>query len=146
MDKKPSVFPNKEQKEAADERAKQVAFEAEKAIATNEIYTNSMTPQDTPTGHISAVEMMRRRTEEQIKLKNQQGFVQDQSLAEKPQRPVMNNSEMDEIRRKSEEQIRLRDENLAKNASIIYKIQIKLCKIIQINSIHNSIQVLFNNK
>jgi len=123
MDKKPSVFPNKEQKEAADERAKQAAFEAEKAMATNEVYTNSMHPQDTPAGHVSAVEMMRRRTEEQLKLKNQQGFVQDPSLAEVSQRPVMNNSEMDEIRRRSEEQIRLRDENLAKNASMIQNYQ-----------------------
>lgn len=123
MDKKPSVFPNKEQKEAADERAKQVAFEAEKAMATNEVYTNSMHPKDTPVGHVSAVEMMRRRTEEQLRLKNQQGFVQDPSLAEVPQRPVINNSEMDEIRRRSEEQIRLRDENLAKNASMIQNYQ-----------------------
>jgi hypothetical protein len=146
MDKKPSVFPNKEQKEAADERAKQVAFEAEKAIATNEIYTNSMTPQDTPTGHISAVEMMRRRTEEQIKLKNQQGFVQDQSLAEKPQRPVMNNSEMDEIRRKSEEQIRLRDENLAKNASMIQNYQRQVDEAsVKKNNLQNTNQVMQNN-
>jgi hypothetical protein len=146
MDKKPNVFPNKEQKEAADERAKQAAFEAEKAMATNEIYTNSMVQEDTPLNHINAVELMRMRTEEQLKLKNQQGFVQDQSLAEKPQRPVMNNSEMDEIRRKSEEQMRLRDENLAKNASMIQNYQRQVDEAsVKKNNLQNTNQVMQNN-
>ena len=89
MDKKPNVFPTnttptnalptKEQKEAADERARLAAFEAEKMAATQEIYINSMTSQDTPAGHADAVEMMRRRTEQQVNAYNQQGIVQDPS-------------------------------------------------------------------
>jgi hypothetical protein len=122
-DNKPNVFPNKEQREQSDDRAKQAAFEAEKAMATNEIYTNSMIPSDTPDGHKNAVEMMRRRTEEQLMLKKQAGVVKDSSLSETPQRPTISYSEMDEIRRRSEEQIRLRDENLAKNASMIQSYQ-----------------------
>lgn len=117
MDKKPNVFPTKEQREAADERAKQAAFEAEKMAVTGEIYMNSMTPQDTPAGHADAVEQMRRRTEQQVNMHNQQGVVQDPSLAETPPPRALTKYEQEvlEIRKKSEEQMRIRDERLNNN-------------------------------
>lgn len=117
MDKKPNVFPTKEQREAADERAKQAAFEAEKMAVTGEIYMNSMTPQDTPAGHADAVEQMRGRTEQQVNMHNQQGVVQDPSLAETPPPRALTKYEQEvlEIRKKSEEQMRIRDERLNNN-------------------------------
>ena len=119
MDRKPNVFPTKEEREAADERAKQVAFEAEKMAATQEIYVNSMAPQDTPNGHADAVEVMRRRTEQQINMHKQQGVVQDPSLAETQPPRVLTKYEQEvlEIRKKSEEQMRIRDERLANNST-----------------------------
>ena len=127
MDKKPNVFPTKEQREAADERAKQAAFEAEKMAVTSEIYTNSMAPQDTPNGHADAVEMMRRRTEQQLNMHKEQGVVQDPSLAERPAPVFLTKQEQEilDIRRKAEEQMRIRDEHLAKNSSQINEYQKK---------------------
>jgi hypothetical protein len=117
MDRKPNVFPTKEQREAADERTKQAAFEAEKIAVTSEIYTNSMAPQDTPNGHADAVEMMRRRTEQQLNMHKEQGVVQDPSLAERPAPVFLTKYEQEvlEIRKKSEEQMRIRDERLSNN-------------------------------
>ena len=129
MDKKPNVFPTnttptnalptKEQKEAADERARLAAFEAEKLAATQEIYMNSMVPNEIPIGHADAVEMMRRRTEQQVNAYNQQGIVQDPSLAETPPPRVVSKYEQEvlDIRKKSEEQMRIRDERLVNNSN-----------------------------
>ena len=129
MDKKPNVFPTnttptnalptKEQKEAADERARLAAFEAEKMAATQEIYINSMVPNEIPIGHADAVEMMRRRTEQQVNAYNQQGIVQDPSLAETPPPRVVSKYEQEvlDIRKKSEEQMRIRDERLVNNSN-----------------------------
>jgi hypothetical protein len=129
MDKKPNVFPTnttptnalptKEQKEAADERARLAAFEAEKLAATQEIYMNSMVPNEIPIGHADAVEMMRRRTEQQVNAYNQQGIVQDPSLAETPPPRVVSKYEQEvlDIRKKSEEQMRVRDERLVNNSN-----------------------------
>jgi hypothetical protein len=119
MDKKPNVFPTKEEREAADERAKQAAFEAEKMAAIQEIYVNSMGSQDTPAGYADAVQMMRKRTEEQLNMHNQQGVVKDLSLAEKPAPRALTKYEQEvlEIRKKSEEQMRIRDEHLANNST-----------------------------
>jgi len=119
MDKKPNVFPTKEERGAADERAKQAAFEAEKMAATQEIYVNSMGSQDTPAGQANAVEMMRKRTEEQLNMHNQQGVVKDLSLAETPPPRALTKYEQEvlEIRKKTEEQMRIRDERLANNSS-----------------------------
>jgi hypothetical protein len=119
MDRKPNVFPNREQRDAADERAKIAAFEAEKAKATQEIYVNSMAPDDTPNGHVSAVDAMRMRTEQQMMMREQYGVVQDPSLADKPAPRQLTKSEQEvlEIRKKAEEQMRIRDEHLAMNAN-----------------------------
>jgi hypothetical protein len=124
MDKKPNVFPTKEQRQAAEEQARLAAeqqakidaYEAEKLIVTKEIYVNA-TPEDTPYGHVDAVEMMRRRTEEQMRMREQGQIVRDLSLAEvEPPKPLTRQEqEILEIRKKSEEQMRIRDEHLANN-------------------------------
>jgi len=119
MERKPNVIPSREQRDAADERAKIAAFEAEKAKATQEIYVNSTTPDDTPNGHVDAVEAMRRRTEQQLAMRQQNGVVQDPSLAEKPAPRALTKQEQEmlDIRKRAEEQMRIRDEHLAMNAN-----------------------------
>jgi hypothetical protein len=112
MDKKPNVIPTREQINAAtEEKAKMEAYEMEKALVTNNIYSTAVAPDDTPQGHMSAVEMMRQRTENQLQQVQQGYSVQDTSLAEKNPTRVY-----DEVaRQKNEEQMRLRDEQLKKN-------------------------------
>ena len=112
MDKKPNVIPTRDQINAAnEEKAKIEAYEMEKALVTNSIYTTAVAPNDTPQGHTSAVDMMRQRTENQLQ-QIQQGYaVQDPSLAEKNSTRVYDEA----ARQKNEEQMRLRDEQLKKN-------------------------------
>jgi len=122
-EKRPNVFPTREQRLAAEEQqrlaaeeqAKIEAYEAEKAIVTNEIYS-SVNLEETPKVHVDAVEMMRRRTEEQMRLREEFGVVQDQSLAEIP-KPKLTRQELEvlEIRKRAEEQMKIRDEHLANN-------------------------------
>jgi len=119
MDKKPSVFPTQEQMANANEQAKILAYEAEKKVVTNEVYTNAIAPDDTPNGHIDAVTMMKRRTEDQMKQRDETGVVQDPSLAETPK----SGYNVNEMYQKSEDQMRLRDEQLEKNRSQIQNYQ-----------------------
>ena len=120
MDKKPNVIPTKEQMNAAaTEKAKLDAYETEKALVTNEIYSTAVAPQDTPQGHMSAVDMMRQRTFNQLQQQQQTGVVQDPSLAEKTAASVY----AEATREKNEEQMRLRDEQLRINNENIQKYQ-----------------------
>ena len=113
---KPSVFPTKEQTDAA----KIAAYEAEKAQVVNEIF-NSQLLSDTPQTHATAVDMMRQRTANQLEELKRNGRVQDPSLAEKTSTMIA-----DEQRKKrTEEQMRLRDEQLKKNSSQIQNYQIQ---------------------
>jgi len=116
---KPTVFPTKEQMTIANEQAKILAYEAEKKVVTNEIYTNAVAPDDTPNGHIDAVTMMKKRTEDQMKQRDQFGVVQDQSLAETPK----SGYNVNQMYQKSEEQMKLRDEQLQKNMTQIQNYQ-----------------------
>ena len=112
MDKKPNVIPTREQiNAAAEEKAKIEAYEMEKALVTNSIYSTAVAPEDTPQGHMSAVEMMRQRTENQLHQVQQGYTVQEPSLAEKNSTRVYDEA----ARQKNEEQMRLRDEQLKKN-------------------------------
>lgn len=118
MDTKPNVYPNRDQQNIANEKARLAAFNAEKNRATQEIYDNATAPPDTPTGHMDAVEMMRRRTEEQKRMKEQQGIVRHPELADGPPKPITKNDiEIEAIRKRAEEQMRIRDEHLNKNMS-----------------------------
>ena len=75
-DKKPNVFPSKEQISSYNkEKADLEAYEREKPIVMDEIYTNATAPEDTPESHESAVEQMRRRTEEQLRMHSEIGKV-----------------------------------------------------------------------
>lgn len=112
MDKKPSVIPSKEQIDSvASERAKIEAYEAEKMKVTSEIYSTAVTPEDTPYEHMSAVEMMKQRTQQQLAQREQTGTVVEPNLAEKSAARIYDEA----ARQKNEEQIRLRDEQLRKN-------------------------------
>lgn len=116
MEKKPNVFPTQEQRKmaaASAEKAKVEAYEREKAIVTNEVYTNSQVPQDTPQGHYDAVEFMKQRTANELQMYKEHGKVVYPELAEKTENGHAYVSQQDY--NKNEEQMRLRDEALAKN-------------------------------
>jgi len=117
MDIKPNVFPNKGQKENPDENAKLAAYEVEKMAVTQEIYNNSIAHQDTPTPHADAVEMMRRRTEQQLEMHKQGDVVKETNLVEAAAPKILTKYEQEvlEIKKKAEEQMRIRDERLANN-------------------------------
>lgn len=118
MDTKPNVYPNREQRSSAEEKAKLAAFNAEKNRATQEIYTNAALPSDTPAGHMDAVEIMRRRTEAQKQMKEQYGVIKHPELAEQVERPkTRNDIEIEAIRERAAEQMRIRDEHLSKNSA-----------------------------
>ena len=101
---RPSVIPSQAQKIEAEERAKLVAFEEAKKNVTNEVYSNV----GVTDAQMDAVEMMRKRTEEQLRIREAAGYksgaIKDESLAEKTPQQL-----------KYEEQLRLRDEQLAMN-------------------------------
>jgi hypothetical protein len=87
MDKKPNVFPSKENKidtNFISEEEKKIKFEDEKKIVVNEIYTNSIVS----SGQLDALAVMRQRTEEQLRLKKQFGEVKDAKLSETSEKPV----------------------------------------------------------
>ena len=110
-EKKPQVIPNKEQMASANaERAKKEAFEAEKALATNEIYLGPTKLPDTPIGHADALAMMQERTANQLKQKEIYGTVAQPELAE-----TTAASTRRFVEQKSQDQISLRDEQLRMN-------------------------------
>lgn len=121
MDKKPNVFPKRETttNNTMTEEQRIAAFEAEKAMATTEIYSSAISPADTPQGHAEAVEMMRLRTQQQLQQKQEIGIAQEPSLAEKTTTRVY----QDENQKRNEEQMRLRDEQLKKNNEQIQRFQ-----------------------
>ena len=125
MSNRPNVVPTKEQRDAAEERNKLAAFEAEKAQATQEIYTNATISQEVSDNHVDAVELMRRRTQAQLDMKKEMGVVQDPFYAEQqPSRPLTRNEQdIIEIRKKAEEQLKVRDELMARNAEQMQKNQ-----------------------
>ena len=111
-DIKPNVFPNNQpQKPNLTEAEKLAAYEAEKMMVTNEIYSSQMQT-DTPYEHMSAIEQMRHRTEAQLKQRQDIGVVKDPSLSEKTNTRVFQQPTKED---NNEEQIRLRDEQLKKN-------------------------------
>ena len=110
-EKKPIVFPNKASKDITPEPTNQTTFEAEKAQAVRELFVNSTTEQNRPSGEISAIDQMRRRTEEQMALKKQTGEIKYPELSETPTPMTRNDKEKADIMQKSEEQLRIRDEH-----------------------------------
>jgi hypothetical protein len=111
-DIKPNVFPNNQpQKPNLTEAEKLAAYEAEKMMVTNEIYSSQMQT-DTPYEHMSAIEQMRHRTEAQLKQRQDIGVVKDPSLSEKSNNRVFQQPVKEDV---NNEQMRLRDEQLKKN-------------------------------
>ena len=116
MEQKPNVFPtNKETNTNSNNSqgieqytAKSIEdYEARKQVVVNEVYRNVEEG-----SQMSAVEMMRKRTEEQMNQKKEFGIVKDESLVEKS-----------ESQKRYEEQIRLRDEQIQKNNEMIGRYQ-----------------------
>ena len=112
-DIRPNVFPNNSEKPKKEltEAEKIAAYEAEKAMVTNEIY-NSQMQSDTPYEHMSAVEQMRLRTQAQLQQKQEMGVVKDPSLSERTNNRVYQQPTKEDA---YNEQMRLRDEQLKKN-------------------------------
>ena len=148
MDKKPNVFPTNQNQNSGENNKENYDFETEKMIATNEIYTNSANQEQISQDHIDAIEMMKRRTEEQLRLKNQYGTVQDPSLSETPK--TRNDYEIMEIRRKAEEQIKLRDQNMSKNMDMIQNYQKQVQQVQQPKQVQeqpkNKVEIPNNQK
>ena len=111
-DIKPNVFPNNQPQQTTNltEAERIAAYEAEKAMVTNEIYTSQIS-EETPQAHNGALEAMRARTEAQLNMKNSMGVVKDPSLSEKGS--VYKQPTKEE--QYQENQISLRDEQLRKN-------------------------------
>jgi len=110
-DIKPNVFPNNQpQKPNLTEAERIAAYEAEKMMLTNEIYS-SQAQSDTPYEHMGAVEQMRIRTESQLKQKQEAGVVKDPSLSERTTSNIRQQTKEDGYN----EQMVLRDEQLKKN-------------------------------
>ena len=111
-DIKPNVFPNNQpQKPNLSEAEKLAAYEAEKSMVTNEIYSSQM-QSDTPYEHVSAVEMMKARTEAQLRQKQEVGVVRDPSLLERTKSRVYTQPTKEDD---YNQQMLLRDEQLKKN-------------------------------
>ena len=113
MEQKPKVFPNKAETITESnynpDMAKDLAdYEAKKAAVASEIYS----AENITESQMSALEMMRKRTQEQLEQKKTYGIVKDESLAEKTEAQI-----------RYEEQIRLRDEQITKNNGLIGKYQ-----------------------
>jgi hypothetical protein len=112
MEQKPNVFPNKTETITESNHNPDIArdleeYEARKKIVVDEVYRNVEEG-----SQMSAVEMMRKRTEEQMNQKKEFGVVKDESLVEKS-----------ESQKRYEEQIRLRDEQINKNNEMIGRYQ-----------------------
>jgi len=108
---KPNVFPKTQTTQETDREA----THEDKLNVTNIVLTTSL-PIDTPATHIDAVEIMRRRTEDQLRQLNENGTVVDLSLSEKTGRIATKyEQDVEAIRKKSEEQMKIRDEHLNKN-------------------------------
>ena len=111
-DIKPNVFPNNQpQKPNLSEAEKLAAYEAEKSMVTNEIYSSQM-QSDTPYEHVRAVEMMKARTEAQLRQKQEVGVVRDPSLLERTKSRVYTQPTKEDD---YNQQMLLRDEQLKKN-------------------------------
>ena len=138
MEKKPNVFPTKEERVAASQqidKSKLIEHEKEKINEVVGVYqAASSVPNNTDqslgynaNAHAMAVEEMRRRTEYQLSLKNQtedlNGVVQHPELAENAPIMTRNDYEVAEIKKRAEEQMRIRDEKLKMNQEMINKYQ-----------------------
>lgn len=119
---KPTVFPTQQQSmdaARAATAAKLAAYEAEKAVVTNEIYNSITETENVTPERLNAVDMMRQRTQDQLNQKKEFGTVIDLTKAE----PTSNRVVQDQANDKIDEQIRLRDEQLRINREQIKQYQ-----------------------
>lgn len=116
MEQKPNVFPTNKETNTDSNNSQGIEqytaksledYEARKQVVVNEVYRNVEEG-----SQMSAVEMMRKRTEDQMNQKKEFGIVKDESLIEKS-----------DSQKRYEEQIRLRDEQIQKNNQMIGRYQ-----------------------
>jgi len=98
MEKKPNVFPKKSDKDITQNRSED--YDANKIPVINEIYKNSISPDDTPEGHVDAIKEMANRTKKQLEDLSKSGVVKESDLLKEE---------------KLTNQIKLRNEQLNKN-------------------------------
>lgn len=139
--KKPNVFPTQQ-----NDAEKLYAYEQAKLQEANAIYQASTVRPDSDkapqnysvNGHVDAVEQMRRRTEYQLAMRNQNGDfnseVKHPELAENAVNPGNSRPVVDQAQLRNEEQMRLRDEQLRKNQEQIRQYQINANKAVERNN------------
>jgi hypothetical protein len=89
-----NVIPSNEDMEAAKRKAEEEKYNKEKVEVANEIYENSKNSKEVNESYASAVEQMMKRTQEQLKLKNNNGIVVDENLNENKKRTTTVNTKI----------------------------------------------------
>lgn len=117
MEKKPQVVPSRGP--VKTEQQKIAEYETAKSSVAQQIYTEPFKYDDTPNGHLSALEQMKARTAKQLEMNREGGVIQYPEYAEK------SSGYGESARYRNEAQIRERDEQLAKNLSAIEEFQKK---------------------
>jgi hypothetical protein len=139
MDKKPQVFPTQQERMAtmqATEQAKLSAYEAEKQAAANDIYNSIQQTENVTQERMNAVEIMRRRTEEQMNQMKTNGQVVDSRFAEQETATTAKVIQ-DDSNKRNIEQMRLRDEQLKKNQEQIRQYQIQANQAVERDNPNN---------
>ena len=95
---KVNVIPSNEDMEASKKRAEEEKYNNEKVGVANEIYENSKNSKEVNESYASAVEQMMKRTQEQLKLKNDNGVVVDDNLNENKKRITTVNTKIVETK------------------------------------------------
>lgn len=133
MDKKPSVFPTQEQRDARQLDLDRIAaYEAEKAQVTNEIYKSVQVPNNIEGENYNflnqndVLEQMRLRSENEMNIRNSGGVVRYPELAEKTEKrrvEAVEKTVEDIANERTIEQMKLRDEQIKRNNENIEKYQ-----------------------
>jgi len=128
MDKKPNVFPNSGSKKPNDENFATYGsekYDEETKLITREVFEKSSSD-DLPTGQLSALEQMKKRTEEQLRMRDESGVVIESEFAEKQieKQAVISYGKATENH--SQNQLDLRDQQLERNKIMIEKYQKQL--------------------
>jgi hypothetical protein len=95
---KVNVIPSNEDMEAAKRRAEEEKYNNEKVGVANEIYENSKNSKEVNESYASAVEQMMKRTQDQLKVKNDNGIVVDENLNENKKRITTVNTKIVEAK------------------------------------------------
>ena len=138
MEQKPKVFPSQDERIAAmqaAEKTKVDTYESEKAVVANDIYNSIQQTENVTPERMNAVEMMRKRTEDQMNQMKENGKVIDSKFAEAETSSVR--VVQDQSNNRNEEQMKLRDEQLKKNQEQIRQYQIQANQAVERSNPNN---------